>query len=156
MRVYSNWNPKSSTFWIKKVEALFSSFVTLLFPLCSSSPVNTSQFSSCLNGHFGGNPTSPQPLWSQGTPPDTFLQFFPQSTNFGQPETGPVCRFCFLFSVHKNKTHSAQTWGLGCFFWTTASQDNFVCFNPLTILSSQGHISQLIAQQSHFSDDRSS
>ena len=40
--------------------------------------------------------------------------------------------------------------------WTIASQDTFVGFNPLTITSGQGYISELIAQNSHFSDDRSS
>ena len=39
---------------------------------------------------------------------------------------------------------------------TTASQDIFVGFNPLTIISGQSYISELIAQQSHFSDDQSS
>ena len=39
---------------------------------------------------------------------------------------------------------------------TTASQDIFVGFNPLTIISGQSYISELIAQHSHFSDDRSS
>ena len=40
--------------------------------------------------------------------------------------------------------------------WTTASQDTFVGFNPLTITSGQGYISELTAQHSHFSDARSS
>ena len=39
---------------------------------------------------------------------------------------------------------------------TTASQDIFVGFNPLTIISGQGYIRELISQHSHFSDDRSS
>ena len=39
---------------------------------------------------------------------------------------------------------------------TTASQDIFVGFNPLTIISGQSYISELIAQHPHFSDDRSS
>ena len=37
--------------------------------------------------------------------------------------------------------------------WTTASQDTFVGYNPLTITSAQGYISALIAQNSHFTDD---
>ena len=73
------------------------------------------------------------------------------STNFGQPETGPACRFCFCFlDIWK------RTIQLKMRVWTTASQDTFVGFNPLTITSGQGYISELIAQHSHFSDDRSS
>ena len=116
MRVYSNWNPKSSTLWIKKVGALFSSFVTLLFPLCSSSPVNTSQFSSCLNGHFGGNPTSPQSLWSQGTPPGTFLQLSPPKYQFRAARNGTCLPFSFLFQDVRIRTIQLKHEGWSAFF----------------------------------------
>ena len=73
------------------------------------------------------------------------------STNFGQPETGPACRFRFCFlDIWK------RTIQLKMRVRTTASQDIFVGFNPLTIISGQSYISELIAQHSHFSDDRSS
>ena len=76
------------------------------------------------------------------------------STNFGQPETGRACRFHFLDI--RIRTIQLKHEGWGAFIWTTASQDDFVGFNPLTILSGQGHISELVPQHSHFSDDRSS
>ena len=68
-----------------------------------------------------------------------------QSTNFGQPETWPVCRFRFCFLDIRIRTIQLKHEGWGAFIWTTASQDDFVGFNPLTILSGQGHISELIA-----------
>ena len=89
-------------------------------------------------------------------PPGTLLQLSPPKYEFWAAKNGTCLPFSFLFSGHQNKNHSAQTWGLGCFFWTTASQKYLVGFNLLTILSGQGHISELIAQHSHFSDDRSS
>ena len=73
------------------------------------------------------------------------------NTNFGQPETGPACRFPFCFL-----DISKRTIQLKMRVRTTASQDIFVGFNPLTIISGQGYISELIAQHSHISDDRSS
>ena len=73
------------------------------------------------------------------------------STNFGQPETGPACRFPFCFL-----DISKRTIQLKVRVRTKASQDIFVGFNPLTIISGQGYISELIAQHSHFSDDWSS
>ena len=73
------------------------------------------------------------------------------STNFGQPETGPACRFPFCFL-----NISKRTIQLKVRVRTKASQDIFVGFNPLTIISGQSYISELIAQHSHFSDDRSS
>ena len=85
-----------------------------------------------------------------------FFNCLLQSTNFGQPETGPACRFRLCFLDIRIRTIQLKHEGWGAFFWTTASQDNFVGFNPLTILSGQGHISELIAQHSHFSEDRSS
>ena len=59
----------------------------------------------------------------------------------------------FVFVFWRTIQLKHEGWGV---FFTTASQDNFVGFNPLTILSGQGHISELIAQHSHFSDDWSS
>ena len=73
------------------------------------------------------------------------------STNFGQPETRPACRFPFCFL-----DISKRTIQLKMRVRTTAGQDIFVGFNPLTIISGQDYISELIAQHSHFSDDRSS
>ena len=73
------------------------------------------------------------------------------NTNFGQPETGPACRFPFCFL-----DISKRTIQLKVRVRTKASQDIFVGFNPLTIISGQSYISELIAQQSHFSDDQSS
>ena len=73
------------------------------------------------------------------------------STNFGQPETGPACRFPFCFL-----DISKRTIQLKVRVRTKASQDIFVGFNPLTIISGQGYISELIEQHSHFSDDWSS
>ena len=67
-----------------------------------------------------------------------------------------ACRFHFCFLDIRIRTIQLKHEGWGVFFWTTASQDNFVGFNPLTILSGQGHTSEHIAQHSHFSDDRSS
>ena len=68
------------------------------------------------------------------------------STNFGQPKTWPVCRFrcCFLDICIRTIQQKYEGWG-AC-FWTTASQDIFVGFYPLTILSGQGHISELVVQ----------
>ena len=77
------------------------------------------------------------------------------NANFGQPETGPACRFRFCFLDIRIGTIQLKHEGWGVFF-TTASQDNFVGFNPLTILLGQCHISELLAQHSNFSDDRSS
>ena len=65
--------------------------------------------------------------------------------------------FSLLFSGHLYiRTIQLKHEGWGACFWTTASQDIFVGFYPLTILSGQGHTSELITQHSHFSDDRSS
>ena len=95
----------------------------------------------------------PNPLAPQAS---TFLQLSQPKYQFWAARRGTCLPFSFFFSGHQNKNHSAQTWGLWCFFWTTASQDDFVGFNPLTILSGQGHISELVPQHSHFSDDWSS
>ena len=95
---------------------------------------------------FAMNNASPAPLFN----------CLIQSTNFGQPETWPVCRFRFCFLDIRIRTIQLKHEGWGAFIWTTASQDDFVGFNPLTILSGQGHISELVPQHSHFSDDQSS
>ena len=57
---------------------------------------------------------------------------FIQSTNFWQPETGPVCRFRFCFLDIRIGTIQLKHEGFGAFFCTIASQDDFVGFNPLT------------------------
>ena len=88
--------------------------------------------------------------------PAPFFSCLTLSTNFGQPKTWPVCRFRYCFLDICIRTIQLKHEGWGACFWTTASQDIFVGFYPLTILSGQGHTSELIAQHSHFSDDRSS
>ena len=78
--------------------------------------------------------------------PAPFFNCLTLSTNFGQPRTGPVCRFCYCFLDICIRTIQQKDEGWGACFWTTASQDIFVGFYPLTILSAQGHISELVVQ----------
>ena len=84
--------------------------------------------------------------------PSTFPQLSPQKYHFWVAKNGTCLPFWFCFLNIRIRTIQLKHEGWG----TTASQDNFEGFNPLTILSGQGHISELIAQHSHFSDDRSS
>ena len=58
------------------------------------------------------------------------------------------CRFLDIWI----RTIQLKHEGWGACFWANASQDVFVG-NPLTILSGKGHISELVAQHSHFSED---
>ena len=86
-------------------------------------------------------------LWGKGAPSSLapFFNCLILSTNFGQPKTWPVCRFRYCFLDICIRTIQLKHEGWGC-FWTTASHDIFVGFNPLTILSGQGHISELVVQ----------
>ena len=66
------------------------------------------------------------------------------SRNFGQPETGPTSHFRFCFPVIRRRTFQLKHEGGGVCLWITASQDNLVGLIQLTILSGQGHISELV------------
>ena len=74
----------------------------------------------------------------------TFLQLSPPKYEFWAAKNGTCLPFSFFFLDIRIRTIQLKHEGWGAFFWTTASQDNFVGFNPLTILSGQGHISELI------------
>ena len=55
-----------------------------------------------------------------------FFNCLALSRNFGQPETGPTCHFCFRFLVIRRRTFQLKHKGGGVCFWTTGSQDNLV------------------------------
>ena len=78
--------------------------------------------------------------------PAPFFNCLAQCGDFGQPEGGPT-------SISKSymKNWSAgqlklEGWGGVAYFWTSTCQVYLVGFIQLTILSGQGHFSELVVQ----------